>query len=404
MSGQRHAEIAGGGFAGLVAATALAQRGWSVRVHERAGELRAFGAGIWIWSNGIRVLDAIGVREAVLEGAHYPPMWERRDGADKVIDSLELRGSGEGVVCLVRQHLHGTLRDAAEAAGVDLVTNSKAIHADPAGVLQLADGTRMTGDLVVAADGVHSKLRDSLGLLKRHRKHKEGAIRLIVPSPGPGEGALSLEDSVKVIEWWGDGRNLLYTPCGGGIVYLCLTARCSDSAARAIPVDKQAWGNSFPSLRPLFAQIDSQGRWDTFETLSLNRWSKGRVAVVGDAAHSMTPGLGQGAGMAMTERARRSPSQLRSPQIGRWRRRFSHGRICAATGHRAHATVVAYVAAPRMAPRARPLGLRAGADWLAVDTASTDAARRRHAGVSGELTARLAEEAMNSQRGREERS
>ena len=59
MAVSRHAEIAGGGFAGLVAAIALRQRGWTVRIHEAAKELRAFGAGIFIWENGLRVLKAV---------------------------------------------------------------------------------------------------------------------------------------------------------------------------------------------------------------------------------------------------------------------------------------------------------------------------------------------------------
>ena len=60
----RHAEIAGAGFAGLAAAIALRQRGWTVRVHEAAKELRAFGAGIFIWENGLRVLKAVGAYES----------------------------------------------------------------------------------------------------------------------------------------------------------------------------------------------------------------------------------------------------------------------------------------------------------------------------------------------------
>ena len=66
MTARRHAEIAGGGFAGLVAAIALSQRGWSVRVHEKAELLRAFGAGIFIWENGLRVLKAVGAYEDVM--------------------------------------------------------------------------------------------------------------------------------------------------------------------------------------------------------------------------------------------------------------------------------------------------------------------------------------------------
>ena len=63
---KRHAEIVGAGFAGLTAACALAQRGWSVRVHERAERLRPAGAGIYIYENGLRVLEAVGAYAASL--------------------------------------------------------------------------------------------------------------------------------------------------------------------------------------------------------------------------------------------------------------------------------------------------------------------------------------------------
>ena len=70
---RRHAEIAGAGFAGLTAACALAQRGWSVRVHERADRLRTTGAGIYIYENGLRVLEAVG-RMTRRSKAHRSPI------------------------------------------------------------------------------------------------------------------------------------------------------------------------------------------------------------------------------------------------------------------------------------------------------------------------------------------
>jgi 2-polyprenyl-6-methoxyphenol hydroxylase-like FAD-dependent oxidoreductase len=300
MPERRQAEVAGGGFAGLMAATALAQRGWSVRLHERAAELRAFGAGIWIWENGLRVLDGVGARADVVEDAHHPVVWERRDGRGKLIDRVELSGADGGVICVEREQLHRSLRRAAEIAGVEVVTRSEAVSADPAGALLLASGKRLSADLVVAADGVRSRIRESLHLVQRHRQHDEGAIRLLLPPVARGEEGLPASDVPKVIEWWGGERNVLYTPCGNGIVYLCMSARCRDASARRIPVDKPAWSHTFPYLESLFDRIEDQGRWDRFETLAIKRWSMGKVAVVGDAAHSMTPGLGQGAGMAMT--------------------------------------------------------------------------------------------------------
>ena len=75
----RHAEIAGAGLSGLMAATRLAQLGWSVRLHERGSELRMFGAGIWLWENGLRSLEAAGALEAAVARAQVIKEWRVAD-------------------------------------------------------------------------------------------------------------------------------------------------------------------------------------------------------------------------------------------------------------------------------------------------------------------------------------
>src|ERR1044071_7751520 len=82
---QRHAEIVGAGFAGLTAACALAQRGWSVRVHERAERLRPSGAGIYIYENGLRVLEALGAYDEAVRGAPFAHTREGRDDRNRVV-------------------------------------------------------------------------------------------------------------------------------------------------------------------------------------------------------------------------------------------------------------------------------------------------------------------------------
>src|SRR5689334_25309401 len=84
---RRHAEIAGAGFAGLTAACALAQRGWSVRVHERAEKLRTTGAGIYIYENGLRVLEVVGAYEVAVAGANPAHRREVRDERDRLISA-----------------------------------------------------------------------------------------------------------------------------------------------------------------------------------------------------------------------------------------------------------------------------------------------------------------------------
>ena len=102
-----HAEIAGAGFAGLAAAIALRQRGWSVRVHEKEATLRAFGAGIFVWENGLRVLHAIGAYDDVVRGAPQPSAYEsRRDGVSVTLEKVN-GGNPFRLLTMTRQHLYG---------------------------------------------------------------------------------------------------------------------------------------------------------------------------------------------------------------------------------------------------------------------------------------------------------
>src|SRR5215470_18637357 len=161
---QRHAEIAGAGFAGLTAACALAQRGWSVRVHERADKLRTTGAGIYIYENGLRVLEAVGAYEAAVAGANPAHRREVRDEANRLISVHQWDASARAF-SIVRQRVINALAAAAARAGVEIVTGSAVAGASADGELLLANGQRCKADLVVGADGSNSRVRDSLGLL-----------------------------------------------------------------------------------------------------------------------------------------------------------------------------------------------------------------------------------------------
>src|SRR5216683_4733575 len=209
---KRHAEIAGAGFAGLTAACALAQRGWSVRVHERGQRLRTTGA-----------------------------------SAD--------------------------------------------------GELVLADGRKLKADLVIGADGSNSAVRDAVGLLAKRKYLVDGATRLLIAKTEPER--LAAADGATTVEYWSGTRRVLYTPCSERDIYIALTMLDRDETAKATPVRKDAWKGWFPHLEPLIDRIGEQGRYDRFDLIKLSRWSAGRVAIVGDAAHALPPNIGQGGGCAM---------------------------------------------------------------------------------------------------------
>jgi 2-polyprenyl-6-methoxyphenol hydroxylase-like FAD-dependent oxidoreductase len=301
---QRHAEIVGAGFAGLTAACALAQRGWRVRVHERAERLRTTGAGIYIYENGLRVLEAVGAYDLAVAGAPMAHTREVRDDRNRVI--AVHRWTGSRVFSIVRQNVINALAAAATRAGAEIVTGSAATAATAAGELVLADGRRLEADLIVGADGSNSCVRDSLGLPARRRQLVDGCTRLLMdktPEERRSAGGARIVDTrvidTKTVEYWSGTRRLLYTPCSETEIYIALTMLDRDEAAKAVPVRKDSWKRAFPHLEALIDRIGEQGRYDRFELIKLSRWSAGRVAIIGDAAHALPPNIGQGGGCAM---------------------------------------------------------------------------------------------------------
>jgi len=291
---RRRAEIVGGGFAGLSAACALAQRGWQVRVHERADKLRTTGAGIYIYENGLRVLEALGAYEAAVKGAPIAHTREVRDGSNRLL-AVHRWDPSRRVFSIVRQQVINALAAAAERAGAEIVTGSEAVAVEPGGELLLANGERIKADLVVVGDGCNSRLRDGLGLLSTRRYLPDGCIRLLI---GKTAGERS-GDGGTTIEHWSGSRRVLYTPCSETEVYIALTMLHRDAVAKATPISREHWRRWFPHLEALIDRIGGEGRYDRFELIKLKRWSAGRVCVIGDAAHALPPNIGQGAGCAM---------------------------------------------------------------------------------------------------------
>src|SRR5690348_8195168 len=129
---KRKAEIVGGGFAGLTAAAALARRGWRVRLHERAERLRTAGAGINVYENGLRVLEALGACDETIRDGARALVRETRDQSDRL---LSLHRWDVRVFGVLRQRMIDALAAAARRAGAELITGSEGLRATPDGQL-----------------------------------------------------------------------------------------------------------------------------------------------------------------------------------------------------------------------------------------------------------------------------
>lgn len=267
-----------------------------MRVHERADHLRAFGSGIFVWYNLMRVLKAVGAYEEAMDGAHRFVARETRDHANRLVNIVRASPRPEDAIYTAsrRKILEG-LAAAARRADVEILTSSAVVGAEPGGALLTEDGRSWPADLVVVADGVNSKAREALRLTERRLPLADGSIRVMIPRM---ESELTSDRGQKSIEFWSGRRRMFYTAVSREEVYVAFMLPVTDEEGCAMPLRPDTWRQSFPHLTDVIDRVGDQGRWDRFELMRLHRWSVGRAAVVGDAAHAMSPNTGQGAGTA----------------------------------------------------------------------------------------------------------
>lgn len=285
-------EIVGAGLAGLCAAARFSQLGWQVTLHERARDLRMFGAGIWLWESGLKTLSVLGAFEQATAQAREISEWRIADGRGRTLMTRTMNPQ-DRMLLPPRADLYQALIDRCVANGVEILTSSVITSVQPDGSLQVENSGERRADLVVIANGAHSTLRESILGTAWIDYGIEAGIRMMIDSRP--------EDSTSVItEYWNGAWRLLYNPCTQGENYIFLSAPVSDERARKLPVDRSIWAERFPVAAPLIERFTEAGRWDRLVNVRCRRWSQGKVVIVGDAAHAMPPNLGQAANTAFS--------------------------------------------------------------------------------------------------------
>jgi len=288
----RHAEIVGGGIGGLGIGMMLARYGWSVRIHERATAIREIGAGISLRNNCLEVLERFGVFPRLEPHGTKIVIEHHFNRAGQFTQSRDLSGHHRTHV-FPRQALVDALATSARQAGAEIVTGSAIVSADPAGAIVDETGRRYEGDLIIAADGVHSKIREGLDFGATRRVLDTFINRYLLDSQ-----VFTVANTMH--EHWSADRRVGIMPSGNGKSFVYTVMSAKDQFACEIPLNIENWHATFPTLRDVFEVLgNTETTQYAYPLVFSNRWSLGKIALIGDAAHAMPPSLGQGAGLTL---------------------------------------------------------------------------------------------------------
>jgi 2-polyprenyl-6-methoxyphenol hydroxylase-like FAD-dependent oxidoreductase len=298
--------IIGGGIGGLTAAIALQRRGIPAHVYEAAPALRAVGAGLWAPVNALRVLDRLGVAQAVQRAGAALERAELLDYRGGVLQSVDLRAIeqryGFTTIAMHRARLHAALAAQLAEGTLHLGKACRQVQQDAQAVhVQFADGSMAHGKAALAADGVRSVVRGQLFPNAQLRYSGQTSYRAVVRAALPAELAKGGQ------EIWGRGSRFGFSSIGGGEVYWYATLDSAPGlaeSARQAKARLQQLFASFPApVSDLIAAAEEQQliRTDMYDLRPLRAWHQGRVALLGDAAHASTPNLGQGGAQAIED-------------------------------------------------------------------------------------------------------
>lgn len=308
------AVIVGGGIGGLTAALCLRHHGWDVEILEQAAALEEVGAGIQISPNGVKVLRALGIADAIEQTIFTPHDLQFRNGRSGAIIGRTPMGAAmearygapywhihradliTALSAAVQQRIPGAIRTGVSVTGYH--QDDHRIHAET------ADGGRITGDILIGADGIKSVIRTQMLGPAQPRFTGNVAWRAVVPVSQLGTHTPPPAATI----WFGEGKHAVtYLLRGGTLANLVGVVERDDWTTESwteqgtreqAMADFTGW---HPTITSIIEQADSHHRWALFDRDPLPRWTDGRAALLGDACHPMLPFMAQGALMAIED-------------------------------------------------------------------------------------------------------
>lgn len=307
--------IVGGGIGGLSAALALQRRGIRPTVYERASELREIGAGIVMQPNGRRGLVDLGIDEAVAAVSSCMTTLYNCDYATGEVQTAVANAKiaaryGRPSLAVHRADLHGVLLDAVRAndpGAVHAAHEFASLEQDPDGVtVYFANGATDRAAVVIGADGNGSAVRSFLFPGEPARFNGQVAFRAVL------EDALvpAIVRERELAMHRGPNRYLLHYPLRGGQLMNLIGCGRTDTWEEegwSVPARNEQFLDDYADFAPHLLDLiravpeGSLFKWGLYDRAPLPSWTSGRVAILGDAAHPMTPFLGQGAAMAVED-------------------------------------------------------------------------------------------------------
>jgi 2-polyprenyl-6-methoxyphenol hydroxylase-like FAD-dependent oxidoreductase len=292
--------IIGGGITGLTTGLALLRKGMDFTIYERAPALNEVGAGIWLQPNAIQVLDRLSIGSLLREQGALLNRAEITNSQLKAYSDsssiFENESHSNNILSIHRSRLQKTLYNAIPEEhinlGFELVSFQKV---EENYEMNFSNGDRITADLIIGADGIHSAVRDQVfpGTLLRYSGQTcwRGISSIILPGPYKHLG----------IESWGKNLRFGFAPISNTEVYWFAVAVANKGLKDEPGTIKSTLLQNYNSFNPLIRQIIQNTpeekiiRNDISDLKRLEKWCSGNIILAGDAAHATTPNMGQGA-------------------------------------------------------------------------------------------------------------